>query len=214
MKSRLDVLFSLVKSGNVFADVGCDHGLVAKMALDSNKFKSVIISDISSASLNKAVNLLKDYGNKVKSYLCDGLDGYDGLCDVVFIAGMGGEEICSIVNKIKNLPSQFVLSPQKNSEKVRKTLIERGYKIEKDFTFYDKKYYDAISAVLGNDSYSELELIFGRDNVKDKGEHFVNKLNGELNMISEIKGKSLISKSQLKSLNDRETLIKKVLYEN
>ncbi len=214
MTSRLETLFSLVKGGKVFADVGCDHGLVAKMALDSGKFESVIISDISTPSLQKAINLLKDYGDKVKAFSCDGLDDFDGLCDVVFIAGMGGEEICSIIKKVKNKPSQFVLSPQKNTEKVRQTLIEYGYKIERDFTFYDKKYYDGISAVLGSDSYTSLELTFGRENLKDKGKAFVDKLKAELNMIGEIKRKADISSVQLELLKNRETLIKKVLYDD
>ncbi|MBR5439575.1 MAG: SAM-dependent methyltransferase [Clostridia bacterium] len=214
MTKRLKTLYSLVNKGGVFADVGCDHGYVAKYALDSEDFESVIISDISKLSLEKAEKLLKPYKNKVKSYVCDGLDGYEIEPDVVFIAGMGGEEICSILQKSKFRVKQLVLSPQKNSNKVRKLLIDLGYKIDSDFTFFDKKFYDAISATIGKDNYTQKELIFGRDNLKLRSAEFLDKLNMEAKILN-----SVISNENVSSLDKNEAeqklaLINGVLYEN
>lgn len=214
MTKRLKTLYSLVKKGGIFADVGCDHGIVANYALKSGDFESVIISDISKPSLEKAVNLLKDYGEKVKAYHCDGLDCFDGVPNVVFIAGMGGEEICSILKRVKNKPSQLVLSPQKNSNKVRKLLLDLGYKIERDFTFYDKKYYDAISATRGEDCYTELELIFGRDNLRNKSKDFLDKLSLEAKVLNGVINNKDASNLEVERARNKLKLINGVLNEN
>ncbi|MBO5850981.1 MAG: SAM-dependent methyltransferase [Clostridia bacterium] len=214
MTKRLKTLYSLVKAGGVFADVGCDHGFVAKHALDSGDFESVIISDISKPSLEKAIKLLESYGSKAKAYHTDGVDAFDGLANVIFIAGMGGEEICQILKRIKTLPRQFVLSPQKNTKKVRKTLLELGYKIESDFTFYDKKYYDALSATKGTDSYTDIELIFGRDNLKNRSEDFLNKLKLDAKILNQVIENQNVSITERESASEKLKLINGVLYEN
>lgn len=174
---RLNVLYSLIDSGEVFADIGCDHGYLSKAVLDGDKFKTVIVSDVSEKSLQKAITLLKPYGDRVISIVADGFNGYPLVPSQAVIAGMGGEEIVKILKGAKELPEKLVLAPQKNSDKVRKTLLLLGYKILKDFTFFSQgKFYDAISAEKGKDFYTETEIIFGRDNLKDKPIGFIKKL--------------------------------------
>ena len=214
MTKRLKTLYSLVIKGGIFADVGCDHGYVAKNALLSGDFESVIISDISKPSLEKAEKLLEPYKNKVQSIVCDGLDGYTTIPSVVFIAGMGGEEICSIISKANFKPMQYVLSPQKNSNKVRKLLLDLGYKIDNDFTFYDKKYYDAISATIGVDSYTQNELIFGRDNLKNRTSDFLDKLNVDAKILKSVISNKNVSNSDRIEAEQKLALINGVLYEN
>ena len=174
--SRLDILFDLIGEGEVFADVGCDHGYIAEMVLKSGKYKKVILSDISKKSLDKAVNLLSHYGDKVEFVVSDGFESYLTVPDGAIIAGLGGEEIVKILSG-NILPSNLVLAPQKNTDKVRKILLDKGYKILKDFTFYSQgKFYDAISAEKGEDFYSPKELIFGRDNLSEKPDGFIRKI--------------------------------------
>ncbi|MBQ9781981.1 MAG: SAM-dependent methyltransferase, partial [Clostridia bacterium] len=119
MTKRLNELFSLIKSCDLFADVGCDHGFISQMVLDFGKAKKVIISDVSKKSLQKAEHLLKDYGNRVQSFVSDGFNGYDQIPDQAIIAGMGGEEIIKILQASKFLPNRLILNPMKNSDKVR-----------------------------------------------------------------------------------------------
>ena len=61
MTNRLNQIFSVLPSCEVFADIGCDHGYVAKAMLDSGKCKKVIVSDISEKCLFKATTLLQFY---------------------------------------------------------------------------------------------------------------------------------------------------------
>ncbi len=209
---RLDILFNLVGSGETFADIGCDHGYLAEMVLRENKFEKIIISDISKKSLQKAIDLLKPYGDRVTALVSDGFENFSVLPDEVIIAGMGGEEIVKILSNAKSLPKRLVLAPQKNTDKVRKFLVLFGYKILKDFTFKDKgKFYDAIVAEEGIDDYSEEELLFGRDNLNSHGEAFEEKLDLERKMLLDIlnlETASISSKEQAKVRLDK---IRKIL---
>ncbi len=205
--NRLDVLLSLIPTCKVLADVGCDHGYLSKYSLDKNLCESVIISDISAKSLDKAVNLLKPYGERVKHFVCDGFKAYEGQADFAVIAGMGGEEICSILKGVNSLPKGLLLAPQKNNDKVRRLLIELGYKITKDFTFFDGKFYDVIKAEIGVDSYTEKEFTFGRDNLRERPLDFIEKLKKEEKLLSQVVEKDLKVKPKL-------DLIREVLNEN
>ena len=205
--NRLEVLLSLIPNCNVLADVGCDHGYLSKYALDKNLCERVIISDISAKSLEKATNLLKPYGDKVKSYVGDGLKAYEGQANFAVIAGMGGEEICLILKGVKILPSGLLLAPQKNNDKVRRLLIELGYKITRDITIFDGKFYDIIKAEKGLDSYTEKEYLFGRDNLNERPIDFIEKLKKEEKLLSQVVEKDVRVKPKL-------DLIREVLNEN
>lgn len=208
---RLTTLFGLVGSGETFADIGCDHGYLAQMVLKENKFEKVIISDISSKSLQKAIDLLKPYGDRVTAIVSDGFENFTSLPDEVVIAGMGGEEIVKILSNAKSLPKRLVLAPQKNTEKVRKFLVLFGYKILKDFTFKDKnKFYDAIVAQEGVDDYSEDEFLFGRDNLNSRPDAFEEKLELERNMLLEILDLETASKVSKEQANKRLEKIRKI----
>ena len=186
MTKRLQIIYNHISSGEVFADVGCDHGYVAKAVLDSGKFKKVIISDISKPSLDKAVDLLKPFGDRVISVVSDGFKSYPIVPNEAVIAGMGGEEIVKILSD-SFLVSRLILSPQKNTDKVRRFLVENSYKIIKDFTFYaDKKFYDLIVSEKGEDFYTEDEYVFGRDNLLKKPSDFILKIQKDINLYQNI----------------------------
>ncbi len=177
MTDRLVEIFSLIPNCETFADIGCDHGYVSYAMLKEKKAKKVIFSDVSAKCLKKAEDLLDPF---VKLGLAEGIvsDGFLALpeVEVSLIAGMGGEEIVSIINNAPFLPKTFILQPMKNSEKVRALLILKGYKIIKDYTFYsDKKYYDLILATVGKDTLTEEEIYFGRTNLLEKPTAFIEK---------------------------------------
>lgn len=214
MSKRLKTITSLVNKCKVFADVGCDHGYVAEEILKTDKADKVIISDISKPSLQKAVNLLKPYGERVKAVVCDGFSGYDGESDFAVISGMGGEEICDIISKSKFPPKSLVLSPQKNSDKVRKLLVNLGYFIYKDFTIKDGKFYDIIYAEkTGKESfYTEKEYLFGKDNLKERTTDFLEKLQNEEKLLITVINSG--AKEVLKEKTERLELIREIIYEN
>ncbi len=153
------------------ADVGCDHGYCARTALKSGLCEKVYITDVSAKCLAKAEKLLAGEiaNGACEAICCDGLSGVDKDCEQVLIAGMGGEEILRI---IKNgfIPKKFVFQPMKNAPELRGYLLKSGCKILADDIFYDNdKYYFIIKGERSGATppYTENELIFGRDSLKN-----------------------------------------------
>lgn len=213
MTKRLEIIAKHIKGGKVFADVGCDHGIISKYVLDNGLADLVIASDISSKSLQKAKNLLNIYGDKVQFLVSDGFKNFTITPTEAVIAGMGGDEIVSILEGATSLPNRLILSPQKNQRKVREILIRKNYKICDDYTIFDNKFYDIIVAEKGEDFYLELELVFGRDNLKLRPKDFIKKLSLEEKKFSKIFNENGLDGKNLDLQNYLEQ-IRKVLYEN
>lgn len=202
MTERLEKIYSVIPKTKVFADIGCDHGYIAKKMLDTNKCERAIISDISEKCLKKAQTLLADYIEKgvAQSVVSDGFEKLPKV-DVALIAGMGGEEICSILTNERELPEILVLQPMKNPEKVRMLAIQKGYRIEKDSVFKSaNKFYDLLLLVKGQDQLTEDEIEFGRDNLNVENPDFKEKLSIEIGKINEYLKVESISESTKKTL--------------
>ena len=191
MTDRLNKIFSLLPSCEIFADIGCDHGYIAKAMLKSGKSQKAIISDISSKCLEKAQNLLKEeilLGN-CESVVSNGFDKVN-FCDLALIAGMGGQEIVDIIKRAKTqnkLPVKLVLQPMKNCDIVRTVAVEKGYKIVFDKVFKSRnKFYNIISLEKGKDNLTSEEIEFGRDNLKNPTEDFKQMICSEIEKLTQV----------------------------
>ncbi len=174
MTDRIEKIFALIPSCDTFADIGCDHGYIAEAMLKSGKAKKVIIADISAKCLQKAEQLLEKsiIDGSCISVVSNGFENVPN-CDCALIAGMGGEEICDIIAKAKNLPNALLLQPMKNCDKVRLCAVKSGYKVQKDFTFKSAgKFYDLMLFVRGKDALTDEEVEFGRDNLTGQNQDF------------------------------------------
>ena len=145
---RLTEIAKSVKEGSSLVDVGCDHGYIAKMLLDSNTIVKVIESDISEKSLEKAKMLLsgEKYKDKVKFIVSDGLNDIDtSSYDTLLIAGMGEDTIISILNESIDKVRRFkhiILQAMGEGSNIRKYFMENDFFIEKERLFIEKdKYY-------------------------------------------------------------------------
>lgn len=210
MKDRLEIIFKVIPSVEVFADIGCDHGLMTKKMLESGKCKRAIISDISKNCLAKAEKLLEEYikNGTVNSFVSNGFDNLPTV-DLALIAGMGGEEIISILERAKSLPNSLVLQPMKNPDKLRRKLLLLGYKFLRDFTFKaENKFYDLMLLERGEDELSELEILFGRDNLKEKGSAFIERVEIAIKSNKEYLKRELSASAREKILLETEQLEK------
>lgn len=175
---RIKKLCSYLSRCSVFADIGCDHGYCTEYMLKNSLCDSAIISDISPKSLKKAERLLGDYIEdcKCRSVCCFGLEKIE-YADLVLIAGMGGEEIISIL-KSAYIPERFVLQPMHNVQKLRQYLLERGAEITADEPFEaDGKFYFVLKGSRsGNKSeYTKAELVFGKGDIKGAAGRYIAK---------------------------------------
>lgn len=140
----------MIKPCYAFADIGCDHGIIAYYVVKNGLAKKVYACDISEKSLEKARALISD---KDAEFLVG--DGFSplkerGICvDEAVIAGMGGEMIIKILSACADRP-RLVLGAQKNTDKLRRFLVSHGYFIENDVKVLDGGiFYDIIRAVPG-----------------------------------------------------------------
>lgn len=184
---RLRLLCAQLLPCDTFADVGCDHGYCTLYMFENGLCRSAVISDISEKSLRKAETLLSVYikGGALTSVCCTGLEKIPADTEQVLIAGMGGEEILSIL-RTGFFPEKLLLQPMRHSPKVRSYLLENGYTIDKDFTFQDGKFYDVIRAVRRSTDagvrreYKEAELEFGYDNIHTPSADFARKVEDDI----------------------------------
>ncbi|MDY4186629.1 MAG: class I SAM-dependent methyltransferase [Candidatus Borkfalkiaceae bacterium] len=215
MTKRLEIIFSEIPVCDSFADVGCDHGIIAERMIARGGLKKLVVSDISAKSLEKAKKRLEKCEraneSEIEAVVCDGLEKVSP-CDCVLIAGMGGEEIDKILLSAPFLPHFLVLQPMKNTPKVRKTVISLGYGIKKDYIFKDKKFYNLLVCEKGVEMrpYTNTEFEFGRDNLKNYSPDFIEYVKTELkNAKKYVKG--VVSLCDLADLNQRITLLTEIL---
>lgn len=217
MTPRLKKIFEAIPQTKSFADIGCDHGYIAEMVINSGKCEDVTISDISRQSLEKAEKLLAPFiiSGNVKSVCCDGLKKIPHDTETVLIAGMGGEEIIKILSDSEFLPPRLILQPMKNTDKLRKFLFDIGYGIEVDYIFCDKKYYNLLVAISGKKCrpYSEKEFLFGRDNLENKSKDFSDYVRHRINILSDYREK-MTGESDILKIDEELSLLREVLNEN
>lgn len=215
MNSRISQICSHLGRGKTFADVGCDHGYCAEYALENNLFETVYISDISAGSLKKAEELLAEYvqAGRCIPVLADGMQGLPEGVDVLLIAGLGGEEIIKILRE-GYLPKRFVFQPMKNAEKLRSFLVESGAKITADYTFGEGYFYDLIAGEdKGGSSYTEREILFGKDNLKTPTPSFLHKLEEERRKLLRYLEEGKMSGKNREKLSSRLKEVEDVIHE-
>lgn len=215
---RIEEIVSVVPKSKVVADVGCDHGYIAYSVIKKGLADKVVLTDVSKKCLDKAVALLSKeiVLGKATAICCDGLTKVFEPVDTAIIAGMGGEEIIKIIGQsagrlsVKNL----VLQPMKNSEKLRRFLVDGSFSLIRDYTFFDAgKYYDLIFAVKSDekDVYSDDEFFFGKENLTKKPDAFINRCKKEIEDIKSWMSSPSLNENSLveleKKLNKYSTVI-------
>lgn len=192
-------------------DVGCDHGKISYYALENKLAKKVICTDISKPSLEKAKKLIFAKYPESEFIVADGIP-QDCKFDFTVIAGMGGIEIIKILQNGE--PKKVLCQPMNNLTFFREEVINLGYKIKYDELFFDKKFYNLILIEKGNDRLNKSEIIFGRDNLKNRGEDFLKYLQNERNKAEKIMSGLLVNCERRKELAEYLEEIKGVLNDN
>lgn len=205
MTKRQAAIFGEIEKCGSFADVGCDHGYIAEAVLYSKLCDEVIISDVSEKCLKKADDRLKlKYSGHYEAIVSDGFESLPKVEQAV-VAGMGGRLIASFLTRRTFTPKRLILQPMKHSEELRRQLIESGYGIVKDYTIEDDgKFYDIIVAEkdVKTEEYTADELVFGRDNLREKSVDFKKLIESKIKVFEEAAANAKES--------DKATLISKV----
>lgn len=152
LSSRMQAIADMA-DGRVAADIGCDHAFVSIYLVKEKGFEKVIAMDVRKGPLEIAKKNISLYevGDKIDIRLSDGFDGLAlNEADTAIIAGMGGELMVDILKRGKihtDNDIALILQPQTEPEKVRKYILDIGYKITDEVMLIDEeKYYVVIKA--------------------------------------------------------------------
>lgn len=222
ISKRLRYIIDITDNFNVIADIGTDHGYVAVGLLQEKKAHKVISSDISSNSLQKAIDYVKS------NYLEDKIDTRVGSglsvlqadeADAVIIAGMGGVLISKILeddydNKFSKKSPTLILQPVQQASNLRYYLYENNFDIIDEHYIDDMgKYYHIMIAkkyTQKSKNYMSLQknkdvfLEYGILNISKKNQLIKNTLQSQIE-----KNKTLLKK--LKDNNVSDEYIQKIV---
>lgn len=153
LTERLRTIADMVDSGSRLADIGTDHGFVPIYLLTLGKIRYAVASDVHMGPLDKARENTLKYGVGEKMRLCraDGMDGLrENEADTAVIAGMGGELICRILNRVPQSIQTLILQPMTDLEEVRKKVHRMGFTLtEEKIAREDNKFYIIMKARRG-----------------------------------------------------------------
>lgn len=158
VNKRLDFLAECLIGYERILDIGCDHGLVIKKAIDQGFIQSAIAADIGEKPLNQAKKNLLGY--PVEFVVSNGFESINSDYDVVVIAGMGVYTIIDILSQ-KHQSANYILQANDKYEILRKFLFDQGYRIVDEHVVFDKFFYVIIKVVKGDDQYMEEDLYVG-----------------------------------------------------
>ena len=150
LSDRLMMVYRLLDMGNVYADVGCDHGYLPIRLIEDGKFKNAIAMDINEGPLSKAADNINAHGLSldIETRLSDGVKALSiGEADAISICGMGGNVMMHIFEEgqevLRGLDT-IVIQPQSEYSKLREYLRLKEYTIvDEDIVVEDGHYYFA-----------------------------------------------------------------------
>jgi len=154
---RLQAIADKIPPGSAVADIGSDHAYIPVYLLVNRLARRVIASDNNKGPLTAAAQTLKLFNleKAVDLRLADGLEAIkpEDDVDTVVIAGMGGETICSILARGKDIISaavSLVLQPMTDAGLVRRWLADNGFAIvDEDIAQEGARFYEIIVARRG-----------------------------------------------------------------
>lgn len=167
INKRLKKVASFVEEGSNIIDVGCDHALLSIYLVMSQKNVCAIASDNKKGPLERAKENIKRYQveNQVRLKLGNGIEPIEEDIDTIVISGMGGLNMIGILKYRTDLLKKIkmmILSPNSDTEKVRKEIKKLGFFI-KDETLVKEKniIYPVLVFKKGRRHYSKKECLFG-----------------------------------------------------
>ena len=154
LDSRLSCAAALVRQGSRLADVGTDHALLPAALVEGGVCPSAIASDIRPGPAERARMTVESTGlsGRIQVRLGGGLSVLSpGEADDIVIAGMGGENIASILEEdpwVKNERYHLILQPMSRPEILRRFLRENGFSLLREPAVRDgKRLYTVLLAV-------------------------------------------------------------------
>lgn len=213
----------MIPFSECIADIGTDHAFLPVYLIKNGKSHKAIACDVNKGPLMRAENTVKRncLSEKISLRLGSGLEPLkDAEADTVFICGMGGLLIISILDANLKKTASFkniILQPQSDCPKVRKYLYENGFYIDSEKMIFEGGFFYTILSVKKGFAppLSEKELIFGPCLLKEKSPVFLDyieyKKEKTLKLLNLLKEKNTLSSlEKLRETEHEYALLKEV----
>ncbi len=168
-------MISMESAGLV--DVGTDHGMLPIALAQQGYAGNLLATDINEAPLRNARSNAADLGlsERIRFLKCDGLDDCPpDAVDTIVIAGLGGDTICSILDRAEWLFDSsytLILQPMQRAEVVRYWLVHNGFLIDRENLVQEnQRIFQMFRAIPGESpAYLDAEYICGKQTAGDRG---------------------------------------------
>ena len=200
LSNRLQTVAGYVRSGDVIADIGTDHGYLAVFLLEMGISPYAILGDVNEGPLSSAAEQVNLAGlqERTSVKLGNGLDVLEGeSVDTVIIAGMGGPLIAQILNNGEKRFSnvrRLILQPNVAADHIRLWLYTHGWElIDEKIIEEDGHIYEVITAEKGDPAKhydgmaQDKQLWLGPILLKEPNDAFKKKWNRELHQLKKIR---------------------------
>ena len=171
LSARLEQLRRMVRPGLGLIDVGTDHGYLPLRLAGEGYPGRLFASDLREGPLSTARGNAREAGleERIHFLLSDGLDACPpDEVDTIVIAGMGGDTICSILDRAEwcmDARYRLLLQPMSRAEILRYWLCYNGFRIDQEAPVAEgDTIYQIFSAVFCgvNDALSDAEIFIGK----------------------------------------------------
>ena len=179
MNKRLKYCCELIPlQGKGFADIGTDHAQVPIWLAENGYSGYIYASDIAKDPLSRAKAAASNAGvsENIHFEQCDGLDSCPAeMVDCILIAGMGGDNICRILDRCEWIfqgDHLFIVQPMTHPEVLRYWLIHNEFKIVREAVITEgERIYQIFAAEVGKTrAYLDSEYFTGAADVLHEGE--------------------------------------------
>ncbi len=175
---RLMKAAEYARCGRKIADIGTDHAYLPIYLVSNGISSSAVACDVKIGPLSRASDNIFEYRleSKIQTLLTDGLHGVDNFApDDIFICGMGGELISTIISECDYVRAgnvRLILQPMTHADFLRIFLSDNGFRIvdEDIVSENNRKIYQIIVAEYSGEPYklTEAEKLIGPINIKKK----------------------------------------------
>ncbi|NLA53976.1 MAG: SAM-dependent methyltransferase [Clostridiales bacterium] len=187
LDERLELVADCVPKCRLAADIGADHGRLSCYLLSKGRCKEMIVSDISTDSLNKSRQLLRLHGlaQQARFVVADGLDAVDQPVEAVIIAGIGGKTIAGMLHKHQRIgDAKLIISAHTDLPFLRKALDDISYTLYRETVIMASgRYYTVLEAVRGKNYYSPQQLYVGSNLTDTDGKTMADYLSWRMDVV-------------------------------
>lgn len=215
---RLEKIVELVDENKKIADIGSDHGITAIKIYEEKNPKKVIATDISKNSIQKLVDKLHYNKYNIETMVADGIKELPEDVEQIIISGMGGILISNIIEEgidIAKNAEKLIIQANNSLVHLREYLLSNSFEIVDEYMIEDSDiiYFIIISRFdekSKNKEYSDIELKYGRHNIKRKDELLIEYIEKEVDNINTIISniKDINTKDSIKRLEEIKMQIK------